>query len=176
MTEQRNNHFRVQGRSVTGAPYHYTESGLNNVYLSNGFTTEALDGEDYVSVENIEGLWKAIGLHLVMHQKTLAPEEIKFLRRQMDMTQAELGAFLRVSDQTVARWEKGRVADGMPGPADVALRIAFLSSPVAQPEGGDLLRELHRMVEDLVGRDEPHSPAACFEQDSGGQWAEKIAA
>jgi transcriptional regulator with XRE-family HTH domain len=40
----------------------------------------------------------------------------------MGLTQAELGAKLRVTDQTVARWEKGQTD---PGPADMPIRIRF---------------------------------------------------
>jgi transcriptional regulator with XRE-family HTH domain len=59
----------------------------------------------------------------------------------MDLTQAELGAKLRVSDQTVARWEKGETP--IPGRADGMLRIPFLAS------GGKALAHL---IEDGLAR------------------------
>lgn len=111
-------------------PLRYTACGLDDVYLLNGFTRETIDGEEYVTIEDLEDLWKAIGLHLVKTRKSLAPKEIKFLRQHMDMTQAELAAHLRVTDQTVARWEKGAVE--LPGPADLLLRVLFLGSDIAR--------------------------------------------
>ena len=36
--------------------YHYTESGLSNVYLKNGFTVEEVDGESYSSIIG-DALW-----------------------------------------------------------------------------------------------------------------------
>src|SRR5260370_24035855 len=104
----------VHGRRDHAAtPYHYKECGLDNIYLMNGFSIEEVDGENYVSIENVDALWKVIGLNLVTKQKTFSPSEIRFLRGQMDLTQAELASYLRVDDQTVARWEKSKCS--LPG-------------------------------------------------------------
>jgi DNA-binding transcriptional regulator YiaG len=148
-------------------PLHYTACGLDNIYLLNGFKREPIDGEEYVTVEDLDGLWKAIGLHLVTTRKALAPKEIRFLRQHMDMTQAELGARLRVSDQTVARWEKDQC--DLPGPADLMLRVLFLGSPVAQPEGNELLREIIKLLDELQERDEAKEKADVFEHEDK-QW------
>ena len=51
----------------------------------------------------------------------------------MELTQAELGAKLRVTDQTVARWEKGETT--IPGVADQMLRVLFLASDCASRKG-----------------------------------------
>jgi DNA-binding transcriptional regulator YiaG len=143
-------------------PLHYTACGLDNVYLLNGFTRETIDGEEYITIADLEGLWKAIGLHLVTTRKALAPKEIRFLRQHMDLTQAELGARLRVSDQTVARWEKDQC--DLPGPADLMLRVLFLSSPATQSEGNKILREFTGLLDRLHERDESRSEADVFEQ------------
>ena len=73
-------------REPAPKPYHYKECGLNNVYLMNGFSVEETDGEEYVSIENVDGLWKAIGLMLVTKRKTFSPAEIRYLRHQIGMT------------------------------------------------------------------------------------------
>jgi DNA-binding transcriptional regulator YiaG len=151
--------------AVDGGPLRYTACGLDNVYLLNGFKREIIDGEEYVTIEDLDGLWKAIGLHLVTTRKMLAPKEIRFLRQHMDMTQAELGARLRVSDQTVARWEKDQCEKD--GPADLMLRVLFLGSPLAQPEGNDILRDLIKLLDELQGRDEAKE-ADLFKH--GQQW------
>jgi hypothetical protein len=71
-------------------------------------------------------------------RKNLNPKETRFLRIQMGKTQPEIANLLRVDDQTVARWEKKKCK--IPGPADLILRALFLSSDVAQPEGGEILK------------------------------------
>jgi putative transcriptional regulator len=98
-------HFYIASKGPADAPYHYTEGGLDNIYLLNGFNLEQYDGEDYVSIDHVESLWKAIGLHLVQCRKVLSPKELRFLRAQMGYTQSELAGLLRVDDQTIARWE-----------------------------------------------------------------------
>src|SRR5262249_37412680 len=128
---------------------------------------EIIDGEKYVSIEDLDGLWKAIGLHLVTTRKALAPKEIRFLRQHMRMTQAELGARLRVSDQTVARWEKDHC--DLDGPADMMLRVLFLGSPVAQPGGNEWLRDIIKLLDQLQEPEEPKRKADVFELDDK-QW------
>jgi DNA-binding transcriptional regulator YiaG len=153
--------FQLADRpDVDERPLHYTACGLDNVYLLNGFKRETINGEEYVTIEDLDCLWKAIGLHLVTTRKALAPKEIRFLRQHMEMTQSELGARLRVSDQTVARWEKDQC--DLPGPADMMLRVLFLGSPVAQPEGNDLLRMIIKVLDDLQKRDESKEKTDVF--------------
>ena len=136
-------------------PLHYTACGLDDVYLVNGFTREKIDGEDTVTIVDMDGLWKAIGFALIS-RKALAPKEVRFLRRHMDLTQAELGAKLRVSDQTIARWEKGETP--VPGPEDLLLRVLFSASERAQPEGGKMLERVREILEGVQERDEPEHP------------------
>lgn len=154
--------FRKRDCQVSdGKPLHYTACGLDNVYLVNGFAREIIDGEEYVTIEDLDGLWKAVGLHLVTTQKVLAPKEIKFLRNHMGLTQAELGAKLRVSDQTIARWEKGETKV-VPGPADVMLRVLFLASDAAHPEGKEILQEIIELCEKIIEEDERRPSPVMF--------------
>ena len=146
---------KIDGSDPVGEPLHYTACGLDDVYLVNGFNREIIDGEEYLTIEDLDGLWKAIALHMVTEHKVLAPKELRFLRDQMDLTQAELAARLRVSDQTVARWEKGK---GDPGPGDIAIRVLYLASERAQPEGNQILKKLTEVVDDLVDADDQMTP------------------
>ena len=144
--------FRCGKASDAPQPYHYKECGLDNIFLANGFDIETVDNEDYVSIHNVDGLWKAIGINIVADRKAFTPQEVRFLRRQMNLSQAELAAMLRVEDQTVARWEKKQCK--MPGPADLALRFLFLSSPVAQPQGAKILSHFHDEINRIVKTDD----------------------
>lgn len=67
--------------------YHYTESGLSNVYLKNGFTVEEVDGETYSSIDDIDGLHQAIAEIVVDSKKPLTNEEFKFLRIELNVSQ-----------------------------------------------------------------------------------------
>ncbi len=153
-------HFS-RGGNPAPKPYHYKECGLSNIYLIDGFDLDVVDGDEYVSIQDVDGLWKAIGMYLIRRKKVLLPKEIRYLRRQMNYTQSELAGFLRVDDQTVARWEKGKAK--LSGPADIALRALFLVSDVAKPEGPEILAEWLRFLKDeLLNQDEPLKECVGF--------------
>ncbi len=134
------------GEGYAAEPLHYVMCGLDNVWLANGFTREEYDGEEYVSIQNVDGLWRAIGISLATEQNELSPQEIKFLRRHMQLTQDELAKKLNVDMQTVARWEKDQTQ--IPGPADLAIRTLFLTSPRAQPDGASIITRMFQIIED----------------------------
>ena len=59
----------------------------------------------------------------------------------MELRQADLAQDLRVTEQTVANYEKGKTE---PGPADLALRFLYLSHVAEDEEIADDLRERAR--------------------------------
>src|ERR1700722_8272798 len=83
-----------------------------------------------------------------------APSRLLYgARSQMDKTQSDVARLLRVDDQTVARWEKKK--SKIPGQADLGLRMLFLNSEVAQPEGNEILTKLEETISSLVEEDAP---------------------
>jgi DNA-binding transcriptional regulator YiaG len=162
--------MKLDCREADGPPLHYKACGLDDVYLVNGWSCETIDGEEYLTVEDLDGLWKAIGLHLVTERKVLKPKELRFLREHMQMTQAELAIKLRVSDQSVARWEKGETECS--GPADFMIRILFLSSECAQPEGERELADIRELVDEIIKNDEPETQQTTF-RHSRHKWKEE---
>lgn len=106
--------------------YHYTESGLSNVYLKNGFTVEKIDGEEYTSIDDMNGLHRAIAQAVVDSSKPLTHEEFKFLRIELNVSQKMLGTRFGVDEQTIARYEKGLTK--IPRTTDAALRALYMES------------------------------------------------
>lgn len=51
--------------------YHYVTSGLSNVWLKNGFSVKETEYGRSVSIHDIEGLHKAIGLYIVKNLPVL---------------------------------------------------------------------------------------------------------
>ncbi|WP_200986531.1 helix-turn-helix domain-containing protein [Pseudomonas cichorii] len=101
--------------------YEYTGSGLNGIFLKNGYRiVETAHGKG-VSIENIEGLHRAIAADIVQQDSPMTGHQFRFLRKEQDLVQAELAEILRVDIQTIANWEK-RGPEGVPGPADIAMR------------------------------------------------------
>ncbi|CAM5193398.1 helix-turn-helix domain-containing protein [Alishewanella longhuensis] len=106
--------------------YHYIESGLSNVYLKNGFTVEEIDGEEYTSIDDINGLHRTIAQAVVDSRKPLTHEEFKFLRIELNVSQKLLGTRFGVDEQTIARYEKGQTK--IPRTTDAALRALYMES------------------------------------------------
>jgi len=105
--------------------YHYTESGLSNIVLANGYNVEVIDGEEYTSIDDMNGLHKAIAQAIVNSTRSLTNEEFKFLRVELNISQKSLGDKFDVSEQTIARYEK---KTKVPRITDAALRSLYMES------------------------------------------------
>lgn len=105
--------------------YHYTESGLDNIYLVNGFKVNKKEDREEIFIHDVHGLHKAIGKALVFKQGLLAGNEIKFIRTNLDLSQTSLGRLLGLDYQTILGWEKNKYP--ISKTADRFLRIIFFS-------------------------------------------------
>ena len=147
------------GNDQPREPYHYTECGLDEIYLVNGYEVHETHYGRGVSVKDADGLHKAIGCWLANSKKALDGKEIRFLRKEMDLTQSELGDILSVNAQTLARWEKAQIE--MPGPAEMLLRVVYL-----QHVGGKInVRKLAEHLRQVEGM-----PDTVQFSDKGGHW------
>lgn len=162
--------FRIGGQPKHDEPLHYTACGLDDIYLLNGFGVEETDYGRGVSVENVDGLHHAIGLHLIEHRKALSPKEFRYLRKQMDLTQAELGAKLGVSDQTVARYEKGETE--IAGPADGMVRVLYVFSLLPEEMREEIVSRM--LAQAGAATDEVRPHPALFRATADG-WLEEAA-
>ena len=112
--------------------YHYTECGLDDVYLMDGFERSESARGRTVAIKNIDALHRAIGEHLSRHKKNLSGKEMRFLRREMLMSQATLAHLLDVSEQTVHRWEAEKTA--FPKAAEALVRRLYLEQGAVEEE------------------------------------------
>ena len=164
------------GRGQDLAPLHYPECGLPDVYLLSGYRLEVDDeGDSVLMVEDIDGLLTAIGADLVFNKKVLTGCDVRFLRKQLYLSQEELGLWLGTSDQTVARWEKGEAK--MNGAADALLRLLFMERAgllsKLQESSGLRLSEFLKSIRSRS--DASVSQKKLFEPDSQGKWHLKAA-
>jgi len=87
--------------------YHYTECGLQNVYISGLEPTVDEDGDDVIEIPFINVLHTAIAHGIVKHAKGISGSELRFLRSEVGLTQAELALLVHADKQTIGRWERG---------------------------------------------------------------------
>ena len=137
--------FCVRGGRASAQPRLYATCGLDNIWLVDGFEVVNRSGEELILPEDVEGLHKAIALHLAMYRKPLTGREIRFIRRAIDFTQRELGHSLGVGEQTVARWEKDQVS--IPGPEGRLLRITAILAASDPDRFAELIREMPKNLE-----------------------------
>lgn len=122
---------------------HYTSCGLRNIWLRNGYAVKQTKYGKAVSIHNVEGLHKAIGLYLVNNKKSLSGSEVRFLRKELDMSQAQLAQVLGVGETTVRGWENSRTK--ITKPADRMLRVLYRE----HVDGDGKVRELVERLAEL---------------------------
>jgi DNA-binding transcriptional regulator YiaG len=147
--------------------YHYTECGLDNVWLANGF--ERRDFGAYgsaVSVHNEKGLWTTLGRTIADQDRRMVGQELRFLRTVLGWTQAQLGTRLGYKDgQIVAKWEKAS-HERVPMMADTFVRAAFRESIGEAPS---VTRVNTRLLEVGDARHDTGRRVLC--NQPSGQWA-----
>lgn len=151
---------------MTKTTHHYRECGLSHIYLLNGFTYKETRHGSAVSIQDMDGLHRAIGLHLAKEKRALTGAEIKFLRIELGLSQTMLGMLLGKSGQTVARWEKGQ--SRIDATADRVVRLLYTQQAGANADIRSALQEL-AALNDFVEEE------VCFEETDEG-WRLRVAA
>lgn len=105
--------------------YHYTDGGLKNVWLVNGYTLRKTPYGEGVTINDLDGLGIAICLALAKKPSPLSGAEFRYVRSAgLMQSQSGLAKILGNNEQAVARWEKsGKV----PRWADKLIRLLYLA-------------------------------------------------
>jgi len=148
-------------------PFHYLASGLPNVWLMDGFHRADTPDGPGVRIEDADGLHLALARAIVTDRRRFQPEELRYLRRFLALSQANVAALLGNSEQTVARWEKGETAIDPSGER----LIRFI---VTERLGDDVT--VLEALRDLAAADEAHHGTSRRLQHRAGVWRELRAA
>ena len=129
--------------------YHYTDGGLRNVWLANGYEIKKTPYGEGVSFHDLDGLTSSICIALTQKAGVLTGSEFRKL--------------MGIDGQSIARWEKtGKV----PKWADKLVRLLYL----AQAQGNEPIKaavERVKTVERLVKQ-------KIVVQERRGHWAPKL--
>ena len=127
--------------------YHYTDGGLRNVWLANGYEIKQTPFGEGVSFHNLDGLTQSICMALTNKASLLTGAEFHYIRSAgMLLSQPALGKLMGIDGQSVARWEK---TSKVPRWADKLVRLLY----TAQAEGNEPIAkavERIKTVERLV--------------------------
>jgi len=110
-------------------------TGLPNVFLEDGFEHRETSEGRVLIVHDIPGLFAAIG-EAVARKRDLSGAEVRFLRKRLELSQAELARCLQTSEQTVSLWERGKVQ--IPGSESMLLRVLYLERMRREPSAWQL--------------------------------------
>ncbi len=143
--------------------HHYMGCGLPNVYLQGGFEVVSTPYGEGVSIQDIDGLHAAIGQVVVCNPAALTGAEFRFLRQELELSQAALGDLLGRDEQTVARWEKGKSKKVDPA-ADRLLRLLYRESKF----GSKKLEPQLEFLRKLESR--PHAPKSILASGNRRGW------
>ena len=140
--------------------YHYTDGGLRNVWLANGYEIKKTPFGEGVAFHNLDGLTESICIALTKKAGVLTGSEFRYIRSAgMLLSQPALGKLMGIDGQSVARWQKtGKV----PKWADKLVRLMYL----AQAQGNEPISsavERVKTVERLVKQ-------RIVVKESRGQW------
>ena len=117
--------------------YHYVESGLPNVWLSNGFVVKQTAYGESIAITDVKGLHDVIGKVIAAKSSVLTGAEFRFLRKELGLSQESLAEIVGLTSQAVAIWEK---TDKIPLVNDRYLRGLYLESKTG---GADLMAAIN---------------------------------
>lgn len=88
--------------------YRYLGCGLDNVHLRNGYEVQTTaSGQEVIAITDIPGLHRAIAENLCDAPRALTPQEFRFIRKELDMSQRQVALLVNMEEQTVSNWERG---------------------------------------------------------------------
>lgn len=94
--------------------YHYTECGLDGVWLVNGYEIEDTPYGETVSIRAVKELHNFIGLTIINECPELTGKQIRFLRKELNLSQLNLAGLLGVGETSIRAWESERAKMGTP--------------------------------------------------------------
>jgi len=126
--------------------YHFTDGGLRNVYLVNGYQTSNTPYGKAVSIEDLPGLTRELCKVLVKKKTHLTGAEFRYLRSALLMSQRSLGQALGRTEQTIATWEKN---GHIPKYADTMMRFIYARHSDGDERVKDIVEAMNETDRDI---------------------------
>ncbi len=137
--------------------YHYTDGGLRNVWLANGYRIKKTPYGEAVAIRDGDGLTEAICIALAQKTGILTGVEFRYIRSAgMLLSQPALGKIMGIDGQSIARWEKsGKV----PRWANKLIRLFYAAhaqgnEPIRRAV--DRIKTVERLVKQRIVVQEDH--------------------
>lgn len=137
--------------------YHYTESGLQNVHLANGYKTRQTANGMAVAIVDADGLHEAIGRRIA-GKGYMTGAEFRFLRKELDLSQTRFANWIGLTEDAVSLWERrGRVPK---------MACRFMQTMYLEKVDGNV--HIAETVERLANMDREEAENMVFEDTETG--------
>jgi DNA-binding transcriptional regulator YiaG len=141
--------------------YHYTECGLQNIWLANGFSKVKTRHGTGIAIHDVEGLHRLIGKAIARKPK-MTGGEFRFLRKEMGLSQGAIAGLVGTTEQTVSLWER---RGAIPKSADRLVRLIYL-----EHIGNNA--KVRELVDRLAQQDEQEAREKLTFREQAGNWKE----
>lgn len=153
-------------KTIKDKPYHYTESGLDYVWLIGVLQYKCEHcGETHVEIPSINELHLLIGSNIVCKKELLTGQEVKFLRKEIGMKSKDMASALSISAESYSRWERGK--QPMAACHDKSLRMIYVIN-ASESMGRVLSKNSRFILHDIAVKDAP--PKSHKVQFTPSEW------
>ena len=136
--------------------YHYTECGLDNVWLENGYTMHRTPYGKGVSIDGADSLHMVLVAEILRKKGRMTGKELRFLRTHLTLAQGNLGKCLGATEQSVSLWERtGKV----PAATDALVRLLVIEQARGNEKVSAILNRINdvdRLVNQKIVAKETH--------------------
>lgn len=145
--------------------YHYTESGLDNVWLENGYSEKQTAYGKATSIDDADGLHQVLAIEITNKKGQITGKELRFLRVLLGLSQEGIAKMIGVTEQSVSLWERtGKV----PKPTDTVVRLLVLERLNGNGKISEVIERINN-VERLVNQ-------RIVARETRRRWTSKVSA
>jgi putative transcriptional regulator len=139
-------------KTVTEERYHYTESGLGNVYLCNlsVLVCETCGSVVGPIIPRLKMLHAAIAQAVALQPYPLSGADARFLRKQQRLKAREWAALLRVDAATLSRWENDEQTIGPQSDALIRHLYFRLLEQEGHPVAGQIAEQIAAAAQERI--------------------------
>ena len=149
---------------IKNKAYHYTECGLNNIYLQGIIQYKCPEcGEAGAEIPHIKDLHLLIGRDIICKSEHLTGDEVRFLRKELGLKSKDMAETLSLEKETYSRWENCKHSASTS--IDRYLRLLYILN-VSEKEG----KVLHKNIREMLNRVAIRPPSLKKMEISPAEW------
>jgi transcriptional regulator with XRE-family HTH domain len=147
-------------------PFHFTDSGLDNVYLVGIKYFTHPDGRIVAEIPSLKQLMRVIARDLVLSKSDLTGGEVRFLRKRLGIRATEYCKYLGLEPETLSRIENGKQPI-----SSATQKLARLSYAILSEEPG-LYDHAHTILQSMLDELKPTKEKLVLEIHDNNEWRE----